>query len=545
MRRRQARAPEWRVIRWGRRALAGLVLLALLAMIVPPLGAQTTSSSGIGALIPIRGTIDNITLESLERRIQDARDQGATTLIFEMDTPGGLVSSALEICRLIENQPEEIRTVAWVNPDAYSAGAMISVACNEIWMSPSSSIGDCAPIMISPGGPVEMGETERAKIESPILQKFRDAAIRNGYDLLLSRAMVTANVEVWWVEHPETGERRFVTGEEKDELLGRGDEEAGTMQPAASSWRLVETYVDARTGEPVPVEQPVDRENTLLTMSQSDAVAFGFAKGIVANVGELTEELQLSAIPMEMERSGWEIFAAWMNSPIVRGVLLAIVLMGAWAELQSPGLILPGTAALVALILFLVAPYASGLANIWTLLLIAAGVILLGVEVFVLPGFGVAGFLGVALVAVGMIATFVPATPPELPTFSLQQTWDGLLTGIKVMVGSVLVSMVGIMLLIRYLPESRLGRGIILADATGGSVTRVEDQPAVALPGDVGVVTGALRPGGQARFGQEIVDVHSQSGYVDAGRRVQVIKRDGMHIFVRPLPEEDAGATQS
>ena len=174
---------------------------------------------------------------------------------------GGLVTSALDISKLIKKLPDEgIRTVAWVNDQAYSAGALISVAAQEILMSSTASIGDCAPIMVSPvGGMTELGETERAKAESPILQEFRDSAIRNDYDTLLCRAMVTVGVEFWWLENIESGEREFVDANKKKELIDDTDDPLRKAQyqfgwdwcptlPGCGIWRplRIEAIVKAR-----------------------------------------------------------------------------------------------------------------------------------------------------------------------------------------------------------------------------------------------------------------------------------------------------------
>lgn len=512
------------------------LILALCSLGALPTSAQpATQANARGAIIPISGTINDVVRDSIQRRIDAARNDGANVLIFEMDTPGGLVSSALDICRIIKSQPDHIRTVAWVNPDAYSAGAMISVACNEIWMSPSSSVGDCAPIMVVPGGGVqELGEAERAKAESPILQEFRDSAVRNGYDLLLSRAMVAVGTEVWWIEKIDGDERRFINSDEKKTLIDDVPDEE-------REWRLVGTATRPDTGEAIPVRQPVDRADELLTMSQFDAVLYGFARGIFDGPSDMPSQLSLSAPPERYELSGWEVFAIWLNSPLIRGILLVLVLIGGYIEFQSPGLILPGATALLALAIFLAAPYAAGLATFWPILLFALGVILLLVEAFVFPGFGVAGILGMLLVAVAAIGSFVPFER-ELPTFSapsLRQIWEGIQTGILVVVSSLLIAVAGMVALAHYLPKSKLARGVLLTSIPGGgsSGTLPDAHPTVALVGDVGTVTGALRPGGQARFGGEIVDVCSQGEYVDAGRRVQVIRREGMRIVVRPLAD--------
>jgi len=524
------RGPRDRTLRVA--LLAGAIALLVGSGLAEP--TTQPARGGRAAVLPIHGVIDDIQRDSLTRRIAAAREAGATILIFELDTPGGLVTSALDICRIIKGQPADVRTVAWVNPQAYSAGAMISVACNEIWMSPSSSLGDCAPIMVAPtGGVQELGEAERAKAESPILQEFRDSAARNGYDPLLSRAMVAVGDEVWWLERVDDPQvRRFVGPEEKKRLVDDAPADA-------REWRLVERYATP-SGREIPVMQPVDRANELLTMSQYDAVAFGFARGIVASVDELAAELGAVGPVVRYELTGWERFAAWLNSPLVRGILLALVLLGAYIEFQSPGLILPGATALVALAIFLAAPYAAGLADVWTLILFALGVILLGVEIFVLPGFGIAGILGVALIIVAILGSFVPSEP-EVPSFSLptlRGTWAGLITGLKVLVSSTAAALIGIALVAKYLPRTRVAVGVV-SDNPRAETLPPDTGPVGAQVGDIGVVTAPLRPGGQARFGSEIVDVQSQGEYVDAGRRVRVIRRVGMSIIVRPLSNDE------
>jgi len=517
-------------------AAGGFVLAALLVW-AAPLAGQEASRPTKAAVIPIKGTIDDVLRRSIERRLDEARADGVDLIVFEMDTLGGLVTSALDISKMIKKLPDEgIRTAAWVNDQAYSAGALISVAAQEILMSSTASIGDCAPIMVSPvGGMEQLGEAERAKAESPILQEFRHSARRNGYDPLLCRAMVSVGVEAWWVENVETGERKFVDGNQKKALIDG-------VEAEQRQWRLVTSYVDPQTGNVMDdVDQPIDREDGLLTLSEAEAMAYGFAKAVANDLDQVAAHFGLPAAPRRFETTGWEKFAMWLNGPLVRGILFIIVLMGAYIEFQSPGLIVPGVTALVALGIFLGAPYAAGLADIWTIILLVVGLVLLAIEIFVLPGFGVAGILGVVLILVAFIGSFVPAEPGA-PPFSwpnLGATWKAIQTGIIVLSSSVIIAVTGIALLARYLPSMPFGRRLVLANPESAEALAISDPyPDVALVGDIGVVTGDLRPGGQARFGQEIVDVQSQGEYVDAGRRVQVIRHDGPKIVVRPLPDE-------
>ena len=518
------------------RLLGTAALVAAVIGSAAPVRAESPTPAK-GAVIPIRDVINDITRESLERRIGEAQAAGASTLIFEMDTPGGAVTSALEICRLIKTLPPDVRTVAWVNPRAYSAGAMISLACREIWMSPSSAIGDCAPIMVSAEGVKEMTGTERAKAESPILQEFRESAARNGYDQLLARAMVTMGAEIWWLENVnDAKDRRFVTDDEKKKLVDDAPE--GDRQ-----WKLVEDYTNQASGKPVHLVQPIERADTLLTVGTDEAVAFGLARGVARSVGELTSKLELSGLPLRFAASGWEQFALWLNNSLIRGILFIIVIIGAYVEFQHPGLILPGVTAAVALVIFLAAPYAAGLANVWTFILLGIGLILLALEIFVLPGHGVSGILGVALIMVAVVGTFVPQEPgsnPNLPFSwpSLPGTWKALERGIQVLSGSVFVSVIGIVLILRYLPRIAVAQGVVAPNPEAAALAMANASVQSVRVGDIGVVTGDLRPGGQARFGQEVVDVQSQGEYVVAGRRVQIVKLEGMRVVVRQLPDE-------
>lgn len=517
------------------RAAAGIALPILLATIA--LSAGGPRRPGGAVVIPIRGDISDIMKGSIERRLAQAQADGATTVIFEIDTPGGLVTSALAICQLIKNLPGDVRSVAWVHPRAYSAGAMIALSCNEMFMSKRSSIGACAPIMVNPaGGLEEMPAAERAKMESPILEEFRDSAVRNGYDPLLASAMVSTKVEVWWLEDPATGERRFVSGEEKTRLIDKREE----GQPA---WRLVETYRDPISGRQERARQPVDPADELLTVTQSEAVAYGLAKAIASDLDEVAEKLALTTPPVAHDITGWEQFVMWLNSPLVRGILFAIVLIGAYIEFQQPGLILPGVTAAVALLIFLGAPYAAGLADIWTFVLLGLGLILVAVEIFVIPGYTIAGLLGGVLILVALIGTFVPAEPlppddgfrwvPHLPG-----TWAALQYGVIVLASSVIVSVIGIVLILKFLPQLSVGRHFVPENPRAAAMALTDTHADVAYVGAIGIVTGDLRPGGQARFGLEAVDVQTQGEYVSAGRRVQVIKHEGMRIVVRPLPDE-------
>ncbi|MEE9294062.1 MAG: NfeD family protein [Phycisphaerae bacterium] len=505
---------------------------------------QPDAGSGrIGVIIPISNEISDVTTESIKRRVEMAVEKGADVVIFEIDTPGGYVTSALDICKYIKNL-EGMKKVAWINKDAYSAGSMIAVACDEIVMARASTLGDCGVILGGPMGPQEVPEQLRAKAESPVLEEFRDSARRNGYDVLLSESMVRKEREVYWIENLETGERRFVDADKKKELVDSGKKtttvfgvEVPSLGSAKAQWKLVESYTDAVTDAPVKLEQPVVPTTELLTLSQSRAQAFGFSKGIVTGETDLQERYDLVG-PIERIEFTWsEIFTRWLTSMPVRGFLMVIVLLGVYVEFNTPGVGVPGLVAVIALGVFLGAPYLTGLANVWEILFVVLGFVLIGVEVFVIPGFGIAGISGILLMIVGLLFTFMPEDPNEWPLYwpQLQPSLDGLKSGIQTLGAAMGLSIVGAVLLSRYLPQLPYLRSIVPENPMPADVVVDDYYDGLARVGDIGVVVGGLHPAGKARFGATLVDVVSEGDMVGADVRVEVVERHGNRIVVRPI----------
>src|SRR5687767_14689627 len=250
-------------------------------------------------VISLSGTVDDFNRDALRRRFEKARRLGADTVILEIDTYGGLVSSALDISRYIKNQTV-LHTIAFVNSKAISAGALIALACDEIVMTPSATLGDCAPIQMNPvvGGMRTMGAAERAKAESPVLADFEESARMNGYDPLLARAMVTVRTAVHWVQNDETGQRRFVDAQEYKMLSAAGAREGG--------WKPVKG-----------VSNPVDTADRLLTVGTDMATKLGLAKGVSASAEELAASRGLTVVDTLRDGPGEKVVELFSH-PIAR-----------------------------------------------------------------------------------------------------------------------------------------------------------------------------------------------------------------------------------
>ncbi|MEM1423606.1 MAG: NfeD family protein [Planctomycetota bacterium] len=214
------RTPMWRV--WTR--IASVLALALFVATDPSAGQEASptpqgptavaASAQIDNLvvITVEGAIDAVTSKSFQRRFKQAIEGGADGIVVEIDSPGGEVGAVLEITDLIKSA--SVPTIAWINNDAYSGGAIIAIACDEIVLATGATMGDAAPVMAGPMGLQNLSETERAKILSPLLAEVVDSAAMNGYDEVLITSLVMVNVETWLVEHKQTGKRYFLTERE-------------------------------------------------------------------------------------------------------------------------------------------------------------------------------------------------------------------------------------------------------------------------------------------------------------------------------------------
>lgn len=522
-----------------------------------PPGTGTALPSGADvAIIRIEDMIYGFTFDSLQRRVERAIDQGASVIVIELNTPGGQVNTALDIAKYIKAL--NVPTVAWVNNEAYSAGILIASACDQIVMSPASATGDAAPIM--PGQ--EMGPTERAKILSPILEEFRDNARANNYDYALFHAMVVLGVEVFHVEHPDTGERRLVNqADYQVKVRGLSIDEAnahvrddvdGADRQLDIAVPSVEVATDEDRGQWELLRQVHDGR-TLLTLHQDRALEIGLSRATVRNDRELQQHLQANTA-FRVDETWSESLAGFLVHPMVRGILVLALLLGAYIEFQTPGVGIAGAVAGLALITLLGAPFLVGLAEIWHILVFFIGLALLLVELAFLPGFGFLGVGGLALMFVSLVLTGIPTGGGNVPGLPPVEMWDRmLLSGLYIMFGA-LGGIFGIYFVAKHFgrvpvlnrlvleynqPAALAGAGAPAAAGGGGGgeiiYTASGDETlgeGRIKVGDVGIVTTGLRPSGRAEFDGQIVDVVSHGQWIAPGQQVRVVEIHGNRIVV-------------
>ncbi len=466
------------------------------------------------AIISCKGMIDQGLLTSIERRSEMAMKAGVDYLIYEIETYGGLVDAADSIAKyFIQTIGNRATTVAYVQTEAISAGALISVSCNDVIMRENTTIGDCAPISL--GGKLE--GVEREKAESFIRAAFQRAAEANGYPPALLKAMVTMQVEVWRIKNLQTGQWEFYERRDLPDDADRYD---------------------------VDGAEEIVGSDELLTLTASQALEYGVARAVVGGLDEALAFLEerdgvrFAEPPMRLETTWSEEMVRWLNSPAVMGVLIMLALLGVYLELSTPGVGLPGLVAVICFAVIIGSKYLTGLANWVEIVLFFAGIILLLVELLVLPGFGVAGILGILFILGGLFGMLVKNAPGELPWPDSPQDWATLTNGVLGIVYGFVGFLVLASVLSRYLPKLRFMSGLILsptptvADGPSGAALRDDIRRGVRV-GDVGRAISNLRPAGKARFGDDVVDVVATAEFLDRGAAVEIIEIHGNRVVVK------------
>jgi len=499
---------------------AGLIRAVSQSQLAIPTTERSTAQA---AVISCEGMIDDGLRRSIRRRTQIALDAGANYIIYEIDTYGGFVQSAVDISDdLILRFGKKVRTVAYVTTKAISAGAMISVSCQDIIMRENTTIGDCAPIAL--GGQLE--GVEREKAESFVRGIFERAAEANGYPKPLLRAMVTMQIEVWRVKNSQSGEYEFF--------------EADALPKDPNKYDL-----DSK--------ERIVKDTEILTLTASAARQYKIARAVVKDRTEalafLTDRdgVTFAGEPLVLKTLWSEEMVRWLYSPAVMAVLVMVGLLALYIELSTPGIGLPGLVAVICFAIIIGSKYLVGLANWVEVALFIVGLVLLAVEIFVLPGFGVAGALGIICVLVGLFGMLIKNPPNTLPWPHSSLDWQLFVSGVLGLSLGMAGFIVVAWLLAKHLPKFQFLSGLILVPtmATRGgeiqvSITAPPDSEIAAVKvGDVGEVTSTLRPTGKARFGDAIVDVVAIAEFLDKGTKVQIAEIHGNRVVVKRMTAED------
>jgi len=435
----------------------------------------------------------------IKRALEEIKDETDAVFVFKMDTFGGRVDAALDIVDMISNIPKG-KTIAFVEKRAISAGALIALSSNLLFMKENTIIGDCAPIIQTQKGQEMAGE----KVQTVLRAKFRALAKKNNYPVVLAQSMVTIDMEVY--EVVMDGQKTVMGKKAYDDLTE--DEK-----------------------KQIKSKKTIVAKGELLTMHDAEAFDLGFSKKTVKDINEALSFLGYESLDIITINESWsESFVRFLQ-PFLP-ILMLIGIGAIYTEIKAPGFGIPGITGIICLGLVFFSQYLVGLADYTELLLLLVGVLLLGVEVLVLPGFGAAGISGLIAIAAGLVLSFqgfvVP--DPSLP-------WEGtlLIKNLAQVLGSFMFAFLISLFMIRFvLPRlSKIVKGPYL-EATL-SQSHVDATTALSVkPGDTGIAYSFLRPSGKIMINNKKIDAITQGEFIDQGTIVVIDRIDRNRVIVKP-----------
>lgn len=458
------------------------------------------------AFIKIDGIIEPIVEQFVIRQVNRAVASGANLIIFEIDSPGGLLLSSEQLAfHIAELDPKKVRTVAYIPEQALSGAALIALGCDEIYLDPDARIGDAAPIETRDG---QAFERAPEKILSVLRETLRRLAEKKGRPTAVCEAMADKDLLVYEVTNRETGRTWYMSENE--------------LHDAADEW----------TKGPLVHES---RNDNLLTVRGARAHELKIAEPPVADLDDLKSRLGIPADSTlrPVGRTWVDSLIFLLNRPVVAGALIALGIVLIYLELHfMTGLL--GIMSATCFAIFFWSKFLGGTAGWLEVVLFMLGIACIAMEVFVIPGFGVFGVSGGLLLLAALVmasqtfGNFAPGTDVQQMT----QT-------IGVISGAIIVTVFCTVALGRFLPHMPFLGSMILAppgtELDQGPKLRPYDEQEAVLVGRQGLAMSSLRPAGKASIEGEYLDVFSDGGYIEAGTPIEVVRRDGNRVIVREV----------
>ncbi|MBA7618157.1 hypothetical protein ES703_25478 [subsurface metagenome] len=458
--------------------------------------------------IPIHGEIDRSLVVFIRRGIERAKDQEAGFIIFDVDTFGGRVDSALQIATLI-GSAGYAETIAYVttSPEStgvsWSAGALISLACNRIYMTPGTSMGAAAPVTMGPEGSAAASE----KVVSAVRAQMAALAEKNGYPVSIARAMVDQDIEL--KEVYIDGEMQVATAEDMIDIEREAKKSGKTVEPG----------------------KIISPSGKLLTLTAMEMEKYGVSSGTVSDRKVLLETLNIPESGfVEVDESPADMVVGLITSAGFTSLLIIVGLVALYVEITSPGFGIPGTVAIICFAVVFSSYALLGTVGSIELILFVLGLVLLILEIFIIPGFGVAGISGIVLIVASLVLSMQGFV---IPSFEWQK--DIFRRNLVVVSVSVVSSFIAFGILAYSLPQLRLFSHLTLVTsqtAENGYTVQTREEGS-KLIGKRGAAVTTLRPSGKAEFDDEVMNVETDGEFVEAGMNVEVVEVSGNRIVVR------------
>ncbi len=433
----------------------------------------------------IKQEITRATWRQTQQAFEAADSLGADIILIHMNTYGGTVLDADSIrTRILQSN---IPVHVFIDNNAASAGALISIACDSIYMRPGGSIGAATVVN-------QTGQAMPDKYQSYMRSTMRATAEAKG-----KKAVVVGNdtIEQWWRDP-----------------------------------RIAEAMVDPA----VFIEGIIDT-GKVLTFTPTEAIDNGYCEGVAENVPEVLQKLGIEEYTIvEYQPSFIERIIGLLVHPVFSGLLIMAIIGGIYFELQTPGVGFPLGVAILAAVLYFAPLYLEGLAEHWEILLFVIGLILVAVELFVLPGFGIAGISGILLVFVALVLSLIENVVFDFEPVNAQRLGVAVMTTVVGIFGGFLLSLyLGKKL---FTAHSGPFKNLALNTVQGVKDGYLNvDSSFIALKGKTGTAQTVLRPGGKVLIEGEVHDAVTEGGFIDRGEEIVVVKVGTAQLYV-DRPEE-------
>ena len=437
----------------------------LLLFLAPTLICEAEAEKKKILLGEIKTNIDPRTNRYTKLLLDEGEKDDYDIIIIEMDTYGGAVNDADDIRTRILDYKKPI--YVWINKDAASAGALISIACDSIYMSSGASIGAAT---------VVTGDGQQApdKYQSYMRSIMRSTAEAKGRDPKIAEGMVDEDLQV----------------------------------------------------------DSVSQEGKVITLSTSEAIKYGFCDAELNSVEEILKRQNINEYEISnFQLSSSENIISLFLNPFVSGILLLLIFGGLYFELQTPGVGFPIIASITALLLYLIPYYLNGVAENWEIILLFLGIILIAVEVFVIPGFGVFGILGLftsigSLILIMLnndLFDFTFVVSGDIVSASLAVLSSIFLLGILILFGGI------------KLTDTDAFKKIALEETQDSKLGYVSNKYSDEYIGKKGKTFTVLRPSGKVIIDEKLCDATSYDGFIEKNSKIKVVGNEGSALKVSKI----------
>ena len=416
-----------------------------------------------------------------QKAFEKAEEMSVDYILIHMNTYGGTVLDADSIRTKILNS--NIPVLVFIDNNAASAGALISIACDSIYIRPGGNIGAATVVN-------QTGEVMPDKYQSYMRSVMRATAEAQG----------------------------------KETFFEDGNE--------LTRWKRDPAIAEAMVDPSTYIEGIID-STKVLTFTVREAIENNYCEGEATSVANLCELAGIKDYEIvQHEITAMDKIIHFLINPFIHGLLIMLIVGGIYFELQSPGIGFPLAAAIVGAVLFFAPLYLEGLADNWEIIVFIAGIVLIGVEVFVIPGFGIAGVSGIILLILGLTLSMIGNVVFDFQGVHL----EGAFTALAIVVSSIFISIILSIYISKKLLISSPLNFLVLKSTQQKSEGFVSvDTEAVEVVGKQGVAMTILRPSGKVIIDEEIYDAKADISYIEKGEKIEVIRFESGQVYVKKV----------